>query len=97
GFTVSECASGGEAVTLYDAIGDTVDVVLLDMRMPGGDGMTAYRSLRERSDDQRVVLMSGLDAAPSSALSDDAALSFLQKPFEGRTLVNCVLDALSVG
>ena len=95
GFAVTECKDGQEAVEVYDAIGDSVDVVLMDVRMPRCDGMTAYRTLRKRSDSQSVVLMSALITTPEEAMRDDDALRFLEKPFKDRALVDTVVAAIA--
>lgn len=51
---VGEAASGGEAV---DAAGRTVpDVVVMDYKMPGIDGLTAARKIKETRPDQAIVL-----------------------------------------
>lgn len=46
GFEVSEAADGMEALALVDAT--TPDVVLLDVAMPGMDGLTVCRRLKEQ-------------------------------------------------
>ena len=94
GFAVTECEDGQQAVEMYDVIGHSVDVVLMDVRMPRCDGMTAYRTLRERSDDQSVVLMSGRVAPPREVIRDDHALRFLEKPFNHQALVDTVVAAI---
>lgn len=52
---VGEAASGPEAVVSVGAL--QPDVVLLDLRMPGGDGVDAIRELRARSADKSRILV----------------------------------------
>lgn len=58
---VGEAASGGEAV---DAAGRTgPDVIVMDYKMPGVDGLTAARKIKETRPDQAIVLYTAyLDA-----------------------------------
>ncbi|MEL4358114.1 MULTISPECIES: response regulator transcription factor [unclassified Luteococcus] len=56
---VGRAASGPEAVRL--AIERDVDVVLMDVRMPGGDGITATRELTARADSPAVVVVATFD------------------------------------
>jgi DNA-binding NarL/FixJ family response regulator len=44
-------------------------LVLLDLRMPGMDGLTCLRMLRERKPDVKVVVLSGVDA---DAIAEEA-------------------------
>src|SRR5437868_2708842 len=47
GFAVWLAADGPEAVELYRRHRDTIDVVLLDVQMPGLDGPATLTALRE--------------------------------------------------
>lgn len=48
GATMSEAASAVEGLAMIDA--EDFDVILVDLRMPGMDGMEAIRLIRARSD-----------------------------------------------
>ena len=52
---LGEAASGVEAVAL--AIARRPQVVLMDLRMPGGDGVSAIRELAERLPSTRVLVL----------------------------------------
>jgi CheY-like chemotaxis protein len=55
GFTVvGEAASGPEAITLSER--QQPDVVVMDYRMPGMDGLSAAKSIRARRSDQAIIL-----------------------------------------
>jgi DNA-binding NarL/FixJ family response regulator len=56
---LGEAADGRHAVALAEA--RRPDVVLMDLRMPGGDGVTAIRELSERLPDVRVLVLTTYD------------------------------------
>jgi len=59
------------------------DVALIDVRMPGMDGLELLRLLRERSPDVAVVVMSAYEDLPTVATAmRDGAVDFLVKPLD---------------
>jgi DNA-binding NarL/FixJ family response regulator len=57
---VAECAGGAEAVDVVGRL--RPDVVLMDVRMPRVDGLTALRTLRAQGSTARVVVLTTFDA-----------------------------------
>lgn len=94
GFQVTTCRNGEEALATYDQLGGDVDVVLMDVSMPRCNGIDAYYQLRNRSTGQRIVLVSGLSSPSPAGAENDAALRFLQKPFQVRSLIEAVTELL---
>lgn len=75
---LGEAADGKEAVAL--TLARRPQVVLMDLRMPGGDGVTAIRELAERAPGTRVLVLTtyGDDADVLPAI-DAGATGYLLK------------------
>ncbi|MFI6738570.1 response regulator [Nonomuraea sp. NPDC050451] len=56
---LGEAADGAEAVRLAEAL--RPDVILMDLRMPGMDGVSATRELAERGSEARVLVLTTYD------------------------------------
>ncbi|MDA0184974.1 response regulator transcription factor [Solirubrobacter phytolaccae] len=75
---LGEASDGREAVTL--TLARRPDVVLMDLRMPGTDGVTAIRALAEQSPGTRVlVLTTYSDDSDVLAAIDAGATGYLLK------------------
>jgi two-component system response regulator HydG len=86
GYEVTLARSGDEALALAKE-GDSFDVALLDVRMPGPSGLDVCRALSSACPDLPVVLMTGfgdMDAAIAALRA--GAHDFLTKPFETEAL-----------
>ena len=67
---------------------DTIDLVLLDLRLPGEDGMDIARRLREESPGLTIVMLTGRkDEADRVMGLELAADDYLTKPFSPRELL----------
>lgn len=85
------------AESLPALIGQTgADVVLLDVRMPGIDGLTALEQVRERYPSVAVVMFSGIDdpALVRAALERGAA-AFVLKHVEPRDLAGTLRQVVN--
>ena len=57
GYSVLTAADGPSALTIFQE--ELPDVVLLDVRMPGMDGVEALRRIKEINRDAEVIIISG--------------------------------------
>lgn len=82
GYLVLTAGGGGEAISVYQANRDRVDLVMLDMVMPGMGGDETFNRLKEINPEIRVLLLSGysIDGQARQILKRGCK-GFLQKPF----------------
>jgi len=72
-----------EAVSLYRQRGDSIDLVMLDLRMDGMDGETAFKQIINMDPNAKVVISSGL--RPTERFIRDLhnmGCDFIEKPFD---------------
>ncbi len=95
GFTVITAGDGLEGVQLFIKFTGKIDLVILDMVLPGIDGRNTFEQLLELDPGIKVILVSGytVDGRVQSVL-DKGARSFLQKPFRSVDLLRMVQDVL---
>lgn len=95
GYQVLTAGDGLEAIELLSRSSYTIDLVILDMVLPGLDGKHTFERLIEIDPTLKVIVVSGfsIDGRVQSVL-DQGAKSFLQKPFQGADLLRMVSDVL---
>ncbi len=90
GYKVLEARNGQEALKVFDQHGDTIDLLLTDMRMPYMGGGELAHHLRARRLSLKLICISGY---PGS-MDEDLAADFLSKPFSRDALLNKVREVL---
>jgi DNA-binding response OmpR family regulator len=89
GFEVGDVGDG--AAGLEALAEGTYDVVILDVRMEGMDGLEVLRQIRSREFPTKVIMLTGVDelkiARESLALGAD---DFMTKPFQLQNLLACI-------
>ena len=93
GFDVDSAGTGEEC--LEKANGAAFDVILLDIWLPGLDGLTTLQRLRERQIDSQVVIISGHGNIESAVRAIKmGAFDFIEKPLSLEKTVLVVRNAL---
>jgi CheY-like chemotaxis protein len=95
GYTVLEAADGHEALTLAQANGAKIQLLLTDVIMPGLSGKTLAEWLGQVNPQVRVLFISGYinNNAVRDAMSRPGTF-FLQKPFNPLDLTKKVREAI---
>ncbi len=82
GYQVLVAGSGEEALDMYGSQKEEIDLVILDMIMPGMGGGETYDRLKELDGDVRVLLSSGYSIdGQAKEIMDRGCKGFIQKPF----------------
>jgi two-component system response regulator ResD len=88
-FDVDEADSGDMA--MEKILADHFDLVILDIRMPGMDGIEVLKKIRENNLATKVIMLTGVDELKIARDSlQYGADDFLTKPYEIRTLLACI-------
>ena len=96
GYRVVVASNGQEALKRCDEYAGKLSVVVLDLVMPVMGGEEAFRALREKYPQLRVLLCSGHSReAVANELIEGGAAGFLQKPFTRRDLELAIEAALA--
>lgn len=95
GYAPFKAASGHEAVSIYRANQEKIDLVILDLILPRMSGFYVLKLLRSINPDVKVVLSSGhgMQEKVHNVL-ETGCLGFLQKPYDLAGLSDIVHRAL---
>ena len=92
GYEVVEAASGAEALA---AFGETIDLVLLDLRLPDTDGLSVLRQLKELQPTVPVILLTAFATIQTAVEAiKQGAYDYAKKPFEFEPLLISIGKAL---
>jgi CheY-like chemotaxis protein len=94
GYQVLVASNGTEAFTLVQK--GNVDVVLSDMRMPGGDGMELLKNIKNSSPHKPVVMfITGFSDVTLEEAYHEGADAVFSKPFDRKSLQSAVVHVLT--
>ena len=94
GYSVLRARDGQEALEVFESNKNTVDLVILDMRMPYNGGR-AFDQLKQIKSDVKVLIASGYtEDQRIREMFEQGCIGFIQKPFSVNLLSEKVLTAL---
>ena len=95
GYTMIEAADGEEALEI---VGETVglDLILLDVQLPGKDGLEIMTELKQRPYSPEIIMISGHGTIQTAVESTKlGAFDFLEKPLHRDRVLLSIRNALS--
>ena len=92
GYVVSTAGSGGEMRRALER--ERVDLIVLDLNLPGEDGLTLCRNLRARSNTPVIMLTARSEPIDRVLGLEMGADDYLAKPFEPRELLARIRNVL---
>ncbi|MFH1079976.1 MAG: PAS domain S-box protein [Pseudomonadota bacterium] len=95
GHQVLAAVSGREAIVIYKANFNKIDLVILDMIMPDMGGGETYLALKSINPGIKAILSSGYSInGEAKTIMDQGVDAFLQKPFNMKDLSRKIRDVL---
>jgi len=91
GMTVFAASNGDEAVRVFKSMPSKPDIVIMDYRMPGLDGIETTKEMLKIDPTVPIIFSSADETVREKALNAGAC-SFWAKPFPCGLLVNAMLD-----
>lgn len=96
GYKVRLAADGHEALRIYSEDPRSIDLVVLDLSMPGLSGRDVYRRLKSFKPDVKVIFTSGQMDELAAQAQEDPALGCIGKPYRAEELARLIRSALDV-
>lgn len=95
GYQVRTADSGEEALDMYQKLGHKIDLIVMDLGMPGMGGHKAMKAILQINPRAKLVIASGYSAMgrAKGALADGAA-GYVAKPFWRTDLLTTVREVL---
>jgi DNA-binding NtrC family response regulator len=91
---VDVVTNGTDALKLMEK--HAFDVVLLDVRMPGPDGMTVLKTIKQKWPDSEVIIITGYPEVESAKKAVTlGAYSYLAKPVGPEDVINAANGAVT--
>jgi PAS domain S-box-containing protein len=91
GISVITAANGAEGIELYRRQATAVNLVVLDLSMPGLSGEETFQALRAINPEVKVILSSGYsEAEVTRRFQDGQIVDFVQKPYDLATFMGLI-------
>jgi CheY-like chemotaxis protein len=95
GYKVLMAASGQEAIAVYMTKRKQIDLIIMDMVMPGMEGGNAFTALRSFDPDVKVILCSGYSLdGEAETIMGKGYNGFIQQPFTIKALSQKIGEVL---
>lgn len=93
GYQCVTASTGAQGIAAFRD--QDIDLVITDLNMPVGDGVTLARNLRETSD-VPIIIVTGFHGEYQSELHFIPSVTLMEKPFDSNDLIDIVETELAL-
>jgi len=98
GYTVLVAGGGREAIEKLQTFENSIDLIILDMVMPGMGGRETYERLRAIRPDVKILIASGYSISTDIlGIMEEGCAGFIQKPFNITQISTKIREILDRG
>ena len=98
GYEVIQAERGSDGVVLFEMHEGQIDLVILDLVMPGQGGLDVANEITRLAPNQQILYISGYgESVVANSLQRQMPANIIMKPFSPRALVERVRSVLSIG
>ena len=95
GYEVRVAENGEEGLGILEK--EEFDLILLDLKMPGMDGVDVLKIIKERWPETRVIILTGYSTIETAVNTLRlGAFNFIEKPFTPDKLISSVKEAIEI-
>jgi two-component system, cell cycle sensor histidine kinase and response regulator CckA len=95
GYTVTSAQDGEKALQIYKDCKGRIDLIVLDLSMPGMGGALCLQRLLEMNPEAKVVIASGYSVSgETEKATKSGAKAFVQKPYDVQQMIEVVREVL---
>ncbi len=94
GYSVMTASNGEEAVELYQQQGEAIDLVIMDLGMPGMGGRRALEEILRIDPEAKVIISSGYSSPSEFDGKMNGAKAYIDKPFRLHNLLRLMRTVL---
>ena len=89
-YRIHEAENGDEATEILDGP-DEIDLVILDVKLPGRQGTEILRDIKERDPELGVIIITGHSSEEvAAAVLESKADDYIEKPIDIRNLLRSI-------
>lgn len=94
GCTVMSCKDGEECLNLYK---NDYDIVILDINLPGIDGLTVFEKLKDKNPNVKVIIITAYSSIEQTVKAMKmGAKNYISKPFENSVFIAAIRECLDL-
>ena len=90
GYQVVRATSGTDALRVYESNSETIDLAVLDVMMPGMNGVELAGRLREADPMLKILLITGCGPKEMGMVVGDKPYPIIWKPFKTESLLRMI-------